>query len=125
MTPDQILEIDAKRNHPPGTQAGNLRAVINDNTRKNGGLLQQGNTLVMFRLSGPKKVDFYCFNADTTQNFAKNLEAVFRVFKKLKIEKANSPYESPELKEAFNILSKKFKVKTITEPDGVEVEVAL
>jgi hypothetical protein len=125
MTPDEILEIDAKRNYPPGTQAGHLRAAINNNTRKNGGLLQQGNTLVMFRLSGPKKVDFYAFNADTPQNLAKNLEKVFQVFKKLKIERANSPYERQDIREAFKLIAKKFKIETKKEPDGMEVEVVL
>jgi hypothetical protein len=47
MTPDEILEIDAKRNHPPGTVAGNLKADINDELRQGGDIVQVCNVLIV------------------------------------------------------------------------------
>jgi len=125
MTPDEILEIDAKRNHPPGTVAGHLRAEINDNNSKNGGVIQQGNTLVMFRLSAPKTMEFHCFNADTPQNLVKNLEMVLRVFKKLGVAVAQTPYKNPKINDLFAQLSKEFKVEIKKIPGGFSAEVRL
>jgi hypothetical protein len=125
MTPDEILEVDAKRNHPPGTVAGNLRAVINDNTRRHGGVLQQGNTLVMFRISAPKIMEFHCFNADTPQNLVKNLKVILRVFKKLGVKMAHTPYENPKINDLVKQLSPEFKVAIKQIPGGFSAEVRL
>jgi hypothetical protein len=125
MTPDEILEIDAQRNHPPGTQAGHLRGMINENTEQNGGIVQQGDTLVMFRLSAPKTVEFHCFNADTPQNLVKNLEVVLRMFKKLNLKMATTPYENPKINELFKLLPKEFKVQIVKTRDGFVAEVKL
>jgi hypothetical protein len=125
MTPDEILEIDAKRNHPSGTQAGNLRATINAYTRKNGGVIQQGNTLVMFRLSAPQTMEFHCFNADTPQGLVKNLEVVLRMFKKLGAKMAQTPYKNPKINDLFKQLSKEFKVAIKQIPSGFSAEVRL
>lgn len=125
MTPDQILEIDAKRNHPPGTVAGHLRAEINDNIKKNGGLVQQGDTLVTFRLAAPQTIEFHCFNADTPQNLIKNVETVLRMFKKLGAKMAHTPYANPKINDLFGQISKEFKVQIKQIPGGFSAEVRL
>ena len=68
MTPDEILEIDAKRNHPPGTVAGHLMADINDELRLGGQIVQEGDVLIVFRGVEPGVVEHHSFNADTPQN---------------------------------------------------------
>jgi hypothetical protein len=112
MTPDEILEIDAKRNHPPGTVAGNLRAIMNDNTQKSGGVVRQGNTLIMFRVVAPQTVFFFCFTADTVSTLAKNLEMAFRMFKKLKFTQAVTTRQGPDVFSALQLINGKFSVQT-------------
>jgi len=125
MTPDQILEIDAKRNHPPGTQAGNLRALINRTTERGGGVLQQGNTLVTFRLVKPNTVMFHTYNADTPQNLVKNVEMVFQVLKKLNVKMAMTTYTNPKINDLFKLHSKNYKVEIDQVREGFVAKVRL
>jgi len=120
MKPDQILEIDAKRNHPPGTVAGNLRAIINDNTKRNGGSIRQGNTLVTFRTVAPKTVLFFCFTADEESALSKNLELVFNMFKKLKIETAATLNQGTNINDALKRIGSKFPSR-VSVKDGTPV----
>jgi hypothetical protein len=120
MTPDKILEIDAKRNHPPGTVAGNLRAVINDNTKRNGGAIRQGNTLVTFRTVAPKTILFFCFTADDESVLSKNLELVFKMFRKLKAEVAGTINQGPNINAALKRMGNKFPSQ-VSVKDGTPV----
>jgi hypothetical protein len=119
MTPAEILEVDAKRNHPPGTSAGNLMAIINDQLRGNNQLVQQGNTLIVFGNSGGVgNVEFHCFNADTPENLAKNVVKFFEMAKKLEYKTASTPYKNSKISELFKkFLPSKYKVK-IDQKDG-------
>lgn len=102
MTPDEILEIDAKRNQPKGTSAGNLRAIINGQLRTKGQIVQQGDTLIVFNnADGDKDIEFHCFNADTPENLAKNVVAFFGLAKKLGYKTATTPYKNPKVSELF------------------------
>jgi hypothetical protein len=125
MTPDEILEIDAARNHPPGTVAGHLKADINENNRQKGSVVQQGNTLVMFRMVTPDTVEFHCFNADSPQNLIRNVEAVLRMFKKIGIAFAETPYANPKVSELFKQISNEFSVEIEEIPDGFLAKVRL
>jgi hypothetical protein len=119
MTPDEILEVDAQRNHPPGTRAGNLRAIINDEIRNKANLVQQGNTLIVFKTAGGKKnVEFHCFNAEKPEILASNVIKFFGMAKKLGYETASTPYQNPKISELFkNFLPSKYKVN-IDQKDG-------
>jgi hypothetical protein len=114
MTPDEILEIDAQRNHGPGTQVGHLRAIINQQLQENqGDILQQGNTLIVFSNSdGDDDVEYHCFNADTPPNLAANVVKFFELAKKLGYKTATTPYENPKVSELFKqLVPKKYKVE--------------
>jgi hypothetical protein len=120
MTPDEILEIDAKRNHEAGTKAGHLRALINEQLQENQGeIIQQGNTLIVFSNSdGDSDVEYHCFNADTPPNLAANVMKFFELAKKLGYKTATTPYENPKVSELFTqLVSKKYKVD-IKRKDG-------
>ena len=114
MTAEEILAIDAKRNHPPGTEVGHLRALINDQIRDHQGyLVQEGETLIVFSNSdGDADVEYHCFNADTPQNLAANVVSFFEMAKKLGYKTATTPYENPKVSELFKqLVPKKFKVE--------------
>lgn len=127
MTPDEILEIDAQRNHPKGTQAGNLRAAINDFLSKRGHIVRQGNTLIMFRGGGDSNdVEYHCFNADSPQILAENVMKFFVMAKKLGYKTATTPYENPKINDLFKkIVARKYEVEIEEKDDGYEAKVRL
>ena len=127
MTPDQILEIDAKRNHPKGTSAGNLRAIINEQLSKNGHIVQQGDTLIVFaNADGDKDVEYHCFNADTPENLAANVVKFFGMAKKLGYATATTPYQNPKVSELFKAyVPKEFAVSITKTSDGFEAKARL
>jgi hypothetical protein len=120
MTAEEILAIDAQRNHPPGTVVGNLRAIINQQIKEHKGhLVQQGNTLIVFSNSdGDDDVEYHCFNADTPPNLAANVMKFFELAKKLGYKTATTPYENPKVSELFKqFVAKRYKVD-IKRKDG-------
>lgn len=127
MTPDEILEIDAQRNHPPGVQAGHLRAEINDFLRQRGHIVQQGDTLIMFRgAKSEKDVEYHCFNADTPQGLAENVMKFFIMAEKLGYKTATTPYENPKISELFKrFVAPKYDVDIKTTDAGYEAKVRL
>lgn len=128
MTPDEILEIDAQRNHEPGTVAGHLRAIINEQIREHQGhLVQQGNTLIVFSNSdGDDDVEFHCFNADTPPNLAANVVRFFEMAKKLGYKTATTPYDNPKVSELFKqFLPKKYKLEIKKKKGQFEAKVRL
>ena len=127
MTPDEILEIDAQRNHEPGTQAGHLRALINEQLRNKGDLVQSGNTLIVFSNSdGDDDVEYHCFNADTPPNLAVNVMKFFEMAKKLGYKTATTPYENPKISELFKqIIAKTYKVDIKSKDGHYEAKVSL
>lgn len=128
MTLDEILEIDAQRNHEPGTEAGHLRALINEQLRENKAeIVQSGNTLIVFSNSdGDADVEYHCFNADTPPNLAANVMKFFELAKKLGYKTATTPYENPKVSALFNqIIAQKYKVDIKSVDDHYEAKVSL
>jgi hypothetical protein len=127
MTPDEILEIDAQRNQPVGTQAGHLRAEINKQLRNQGHIVQQGNTLIVFANSDKDSdVEFHCFNADTPPNLAANVIKFLEMAAKLGYKTATTPYDNPKVSELFKqFLPKKYKLDIKRVGDQYEAKVSL
>lgn len=117
MTPDEILEIDAKRNHPPGTTAGHLRADINDELRQGGGIVQEGNVLIVYRAVEPGVVEHHSFNADTPQNLSNANKALWRMLKKAGAKIARTRYQNPKISALLGALIPEFDI-SITEENG-------
>jgi len=117
MTPDEILEIDAKRNHPPGTVAGNLIAEINDELRLGGQIVQEGDVLIVFRGVGPGVVEHHSFNADTPENLIKANKALWRMLKKAGAKVARTQYQNPKVSALFESVMPEFDV-SITKENG-------
>ncbi len=109
MTPDQILEIDAKRNKPPGTVAGHSRAEINQEIRKNGQLVQQGDTLIVFRPVSKGTAEYHCFNADTPENLVKNVMVFWGMLAKMGFKKAVTPYQNPQINTLLRQYARAYK----------------
>lgn len=117
MTPDEILEIDAKRNHPPGTTAGHLRADINDELRQGGGIVQEGDVLIVYRAVEPGVVEHHSFNADTPQNLSNANKALWRMLKKAGAKIARTRYQNPKISSLLEALIPEFDI-SITEENG-------
>jgi hypothetical protein len=125
MTPDEILEIDAKRNHPPGTLAGNLRADINDELRQGGDIVQQGNVLIVFRAVEPGVVEHHSFNADTPQNLLEANKALWRMLKKAGAKIARTQYTNPKINELLEMARDEFDISITEEGNMFVSEVRL
>jgi hypothetical protein len=125
MTPDEILEIDAKRNHPEGTSAGNLRADINDELRRGGDLVQHGNTLIVYRGVGNGVVEHHSFNADTPDNLLNANMAFWRMLKKAKVAVARTTYENPKINDLLEIAKGEFDISVTKEGSLFTAEVRL
>lgn len=117
MTPDEILEIDAQRNHPPGTVAGELRADINEELRQGGEIIQQGDVLIVFRAVEPGVVEHHSFNADTPQNLIKANVSLWQMLKKAGAKIARTSYENPKINSLFEAVKNDFDI-AITKSNG-------
>lgn len=118
MTPKEILEVDAKRNHPEGTTAGHLMAQINDDIRAGGQLIQHGDTLIAFRAVEPGIIEHHSFNADTPQNLVDANMKLWRMLQKAKASMAYTTYENPKISKLFDQARNEFPIE-ITEDNGL------
>lgn len=125
MTPDEILEIDARNNHPFGTKAGHLRAQINKATMAGGGLIKEGNVLLLYIPKEPGIVEFHTFNADAPQNLAKAVYALAKVLKRVGAKMMYTTYTNPKISELFKKYSSGFDVKITQDGDIFTAKVRL
>jgi hypothetical protein len=117
MTPEEILEVDAKRNHPPGTTVEDLITDINDELREGGDLVQEGNVLIVYRAVEPGVVEFHTFNADTPQNLYGAVRELFLMLKQVGCEIARTTYENEKISDLFSMGRPEFDI-SITKEDG-------
>ncbi len=118
MTPQEILEIDAKRNHRPGTTAGHLMADINDELRQGGSVVQIGNVLIVYRAVEPGVVEIHSFNADTPQNLFNANKSLVLMLKKAGAKIVRTRYQNPKISELFQAAMGTFDI-SITEENGI------
>jgi hypothetical protein len=117
MTPEEILKVDAKRNHPPGTTVEELITDINDELREGGDLVQEGNVLIVYRAVEPGVVEFHTFNADTPQNLYAAVRELFLMLKQVGTEIARTTYENEKISDLFAMGRPEFDI-SITKEDG-------
>jgi hypothetical protein len=118
MTPNEILAIDAKRNHAPGTTVGDLITDINDELRQGGDVLQEGNVLIVYRTVEPGVVEHHSFNADTPQNLSNANKALWRMLKKAGAKIARTQYKNPKISALLEQAMDEFDI-SITEANGI------
>ena len=118
MTPEEILEIDAQRNHPPGTTVGDLIAMINDELSEGGDIVQEGNVLIVYRGVGDGVVEHHSFNADTPKNLFNANVAFWKMIQKVGASKARTTYKNPKINELLEIAKLEFDI-SITEEGGL------
>jgi hypothetical protein len=117
MTPEEILEVDAKRNHPPGTTVEDLITDINDELREGGDIVQEGNVLIVYRAVEPGVVEHHSFNADTPQNLSDANKALWRMLKEAGATTARTTYQNPKISRLLEAAADEFDI-SITEQGG-------
>jgi hypothetical protein len=125
MTPKEILAIDAQRNHPPGTTVGELITDINDVLRTGGDIIQQGNTLIVYRAVEPGVVEHYSFSAEPLESVLEANIAFWKMMKKAGASTVRTAYEDPQIKTLLDLADLSFEI-SVEEQDGdYVVEVGL
>ena len=125
MTPEEILEIDAKRNHPPGTEVGELITNINDELRQGGDIVQIGNVLIVYRAVEPGVVEHHSFNADTPKNLSDANKKLWRMLKKAGAKVARTTYQNPKISQLLEAAMDEFDISITETSDGFVAEVRL
>lgn len=125
MTPNEILEVDARRNHPPETTAGHLKAAINDELRAGGDIIQYGDVLIVYRSVEPGIVEHHSFNADTAQNLLNANMALWRMLRKAGAKIARTEYQNPKINELLKLAMSEFDISITQDDDGFTAEVRL
>jgi hypothetical protein len=118
MTPKEILEIDARRNHRPGTTVGDLITDINDELRAGGDIVQEGNVLIVYRTVEPGVVEIHSFNADTPQNLFEANKSLVLMLKKAGAKIVRTRYQNPKISALFQSAMGEFDI-SITEENGI------
>jgi hypothetical protein len=125
MTPDQILEIDAQRNHPEGTSVGNLKALINEDLKKGGAIVQEGNVLIAFRAVSQGVIETHSFNADTPQALLEANKALWRKLKSSGFTTVRTEYQNPKINDLLKTAMNEFDISITENGDTFVMEVRL
>jgi hypothetical protein len=119
MTPDEILEVDAKRNHPPGTVAGHLRAEINGELQEGGKLIRHKDVLIVYKpISKSGVVEYHTFNADSPDNLIDAVKQFAFLMKKAGAKVLKTTYRNAKINDLFAQAKPEFDI-TITKKDGI------
>jgi hypothetical protein len=126
MTPDQIIKHDAEHNQED-MSLDEIVAQINHEINNEGArLVQEGNTLIIFKTKEDGSCEFHCFNADTPENLAKNVVTFLTLAKKLGYPSASTPYKNPAVSHLIKkFFTGKFDFEINHTEDGYVAEVTL
>jgi hypothetical protein len=126
MTPEEILKIDAKRNHD-GIEVKKLIGYINQEIHSGAQLVQENDTLVLFKSVKDDKAEFHTFNAGSAADLAKNVKLFLQMLKKMGYKAACTDYDNPLISKLFmTYIDPVYKVNiTENKPNGYHVEVTL
>lgn len=126
MEPEEILKIDAKRNHG-GIDHRQLIGFINSEVEVGAKLLQEGDTLMLIKTAEDQKAEFHTFNAGSAADLAKNVEGLMRLLKALGYVAAYTEYTNPAISKLFTTYNDdRYKIDVTENEDGsFRAEVAL
>jgi hypothetical protein len=125
MTPKEIIEIDAKRNHPAGTTADDLIALINEDLEKGGEIVQEGNVLIVFRAVSEGTVETHRFNADTAQNLLEANESLWRKLQSSGFKTVRTQYQNPKINDLLKSAMNEFDISITKDRNGFVMKVRL
>lgn len=125
MTPEEILAVDAKRNHPSGTTKGDLIALVNEEMSEGAEMVRHKNVLILFKTVGKDTAEFHNFNADTVPNLIEANLKLMEMLKRLGYRKARTPYTNPKISDLFGAVRDKLDVDIQKDGDGYVAEVTL
>lgn len=125
MTPEKILEIDAARNHPPGTTPEDLIESINAELLDGGQIVRQGDVLIVYRAVSPGVVEHHSFNADTPTNLLEANKKLWRMLKKVGAKTARTNYKNPKINQLLAQAQDEFDIRIQQTGDGFVAEVTL
>jgi hypothetical protein len=125
MTPKEIIEIDAKRNHPAGTTAADLIALINEDLEKGGEIVQEGNVLIVFRAVSEGTVETHSFNADTAQNLLEANKSLWRKLQSSGFKTVRTQYQNPKINDLLKSAMNEFDISITKDRNGFVMKVRL
>lgn len=100
MKPEEILDKIAQQSGGAMTKA-NIVNFINAEIEAGAQVMQQDNTLIVFKSTQKTTVMFYLFSLDDVNRIGEILTVVFDIFKKMQYEIAETHYDVPALNRVY------------------------
>lgn len=122
MSPEEIIEIDAKRK---GQDPGRIRYVINEYVRQGARTVRAGDTLFLFLGDGKGSVQFMWFTADMEKKFAQQVNEFMRLLKKAKAKRAYTKYFYAPANSWFKLVDPRLQPKVIRKDNYFQTEMRL
>jgi len=126
MTPEQIIRHDAEHNQEDMSLEEIVAQINHEINNEGARLVQEGDTLIIFKTKEDGSCEFHCFNADTPDNLAKNVVTFLTLAKKLGYQSASTPYKNPAVSHLIKkFFTGKFNFEINHTEDGYVAEVTL
>jgi hypothetical protein len=125
MTLYEILEVDAKRNHPSGTSADYLLNQIKEDAEKGGKLLHKGKVLICFRCVADGVMETHSFNAGTASELLEANKSLWRKFKDEGFKTVQTQYENPKINVLLETVMGEFDISISIKDERFEMKVSL
>lgn len=100
MKPEELLDKIAKTSGGAMTKA-DLINFINAEIASGAQVMQQDNTLIVFKSTEKTTVMFYLFSLDDVNRIGEILTTVFDIFKQMQYEIAETHYDVPALNRMY------------------------
>lgn len=121
MTPKEILAADGERR---GVSLSKMIGTVNMFLRKGGKLIQEGNTLIMFKNSGDNTAEFHPFHAGSAEEMVKNIIKFAEMLKKLGFEFMTTEYQNERFNSLFKS-AKQYETEIVKTQKGYQATVRL
>ena len=123
MTPQEILEVDVKRNQPAYMDIKKVGSFINNTIQGGGKMVREGNTLMLFKKIDKDTVEFHSFSADEPRTYLSNMAKFAGMLKKMGFKYAVTQFQNP--KQAGMFKAAGFDAEITQTDEGYEAKVEL
>jgi hypothetical protein len=116
MTPAEIIQYDTVKNGTGDVTAQQVMGQLNAAVKQGWKVMQQGDTLIIFKKTKGTEAEFHTFNAARSAQLVENVIKLFALLKKVGFTTAFTTYSNPKISSLFE--SAKDRVNTTITNEG-------